>query len=155
MGLFDAIIAPSLKAATDLIGQFHESPTEKAAALQAIQDASVKMMKDSQDYDARMNEIASANITAEAKSGDKFTERARPSFMYVVISILAFNYMGIPLFQVFGSKVAPIQLPGDLLTLFGVCITGYVVSRGVEKIAAMPGDSQANIAGIVKVSQKN
>jgi hypothetical protein len=67
--------------------------------------------------------------------GDKFTERARPSFMYVVIFILCFNYVGLPIFQVFGSKVAPLELPPDLLTLFGVCVSGYVFNRSAEKIA--------------------
>ncbi len=155
MALFDALIAPSLKAVTDLIGQFHESPAEKEAALKAVQEAAMQLQANSQQYDVQLNAIASQNITAEAKSGDKFTERARPSFMYVVIGVIGFNYIGIPVAQIFGSHVAPIQLPGDLLTLFGVCVTGYVVSRSAEKVAAMPGDSQVSLAGVIKVSQKS
>lgn len=155
MALFDALIAPSLKAATDLIGQFHESPDEKAKALQAIQDAADKIRLATMDTDVQLNKIAGDNITAEEKSGDKFTQRARPSFMYVIIAILAFNYMGIPLFQVFGSKVAPIVLPADLLTLFGICITGYVVSRTAEKVSAMPGDSKVSLAGVITASNKS
>jgi hypothetical protein len=155
MALFDSLIKPALDSVTALIGDFHMSPEDKAKAQQAIADAAYKAQQAALDYDTKMNEIAGQNIRAEESSGDKFTARARPSFMYVVILVLAFNYMALPLMQVFGSKVGPIELPADLLTLFGVCITGYVVSRSAEKISRMPGDSQINLAGIVKIGNKN
>ncbi len=153
--LFDSLVAPALKSVTDLISQFHMSPEEKQQAQQAIADASAKAQLAAQDYDAKLNDIAGQNIRAEQASGDKFTQRARPSFMYVVIAVIGFNYMALPLMQVFGSKVGPIELPADLLTLFGVCVCGYVCARSGEKISALPGDSQINLAGIVKIANKN
>ncbi len=152
--LFDSLIKPALDSVNDLIGQFHLDPADKAKAQQAIADASAKAQETAANYDIQLNSIAGQNIRADASSGDKYTARARPSFMYVIIAVLAFNYMALPLFQVFGSHVQPIVLPADLLTLFGVCITGYVVSRSAEKVAALPGDSQISVLG-VKISNKS
>lgn len=152
--IFDSLIKPALDSVTGLISEFHMSPEDKAKATQAVADAAAKAQQASVDYDVRMNQIASDNIKAEAMNGDKFTARARPSFMYLVMSILAFNYIGLKLAEILGSKVQPIQLPTDLLTLFGVCISGYAFSRTVEKIASLPGDSNINVLG-VKIGNKN
>lgn len=152
MGGFATVLGPLVGQAFDgltkIIGEFHMSPEEKVAAQQAIADAQAKAVAAAQDYEVQLNTIAGQNIRADASSGDKFTQRARPTFMYVIIAVLAFNYIGLPFMQVFGSKVLPIVLPGDLLTLFGVCVTGYVMSRSAEKIAALPGDSQVSVLGM-------
>jgi hypothetical protein len=152
--IFDSLIKPALDSVNDLIGQFHLSPEDAAKAKQAIADASATAAKTAADYDVQLNTIASANIRADDTTSDKFTERARPSFMYVIIFVLAFNYAGIPLAEIFGSHVLPITLPADLLTLFGVAITGYSMSRTAEKIAALPGDSQMSVMGI-KIGNKS
>lgn len=155
MALFDALISPALKAVTDLISQFHLSPEEKAQATQAIADASARALLASQQYEVQLNQIASDNIKTEAASGDAYERRARPSFVYLVIAILAFDYIALPLFQVFGSKVAPIELPVPLLELFGAVVLGYVGARSIDKATALPGDSQVSILGIVKVANKS
>ncbi len=155
MALFDALISPALKAVSDIIEQFHLSPEEKLQAQQAIADASDKARTAAFDYDVQLNAIAAKTIQTEESSGDKFTQRARPAFMYVIIAVLAFNYIGLPLAQIFGSKVLPIELPADLLTLFGVTICGYVTARSVDKALALPGESQVNLLGIVKVANKS
>lgn len=152
--LFDSLVKPALDSVNDLISQFHMDPSDKAKAQQAIADASAKAQQAAADYDVQMNAIASSNIRADDATGDKFTSRARPSFMYVIICVFAFNYIGLPLAEIFGSHVQPITLPADLLTLFGVCVTGYVMSRTAEKVASLTGDSQINVLGI-KVGNKS
>lgn len=154
MALWDELVKPALDSVTALIGQFHMSPEEKVQAQQAIADASQKAEQASRDYEVQLNTIASQNIRADATNGDKYTERARPTFMYVIIAVFAFNYIGLPIAQIFGSKIGPIVLPADLLTLFGVCVTGYVFSRTAEKVSAMPGDSQVSVLGM-KVGNKS
>ena len=86
-------------------------------------------------------------------AGDKFAERARPSFLYVIVAILAVDYIVLPLAQIFGSKVLPVTLPADLLTFFGVAVCGYPVSRTAEKVAALPGESEVSLLGL-KVGNK-
>lgn len=153
MPIFDALIKPALDSVTGLVSEFHMSPEDKAKFAQATAEAAAKAAQASVDYDVKLNQIASDNIKADAGTGDKFTERARPSFMYVIIAVLAANYILIPLSNIFGSHVQPVALPGDLLTLFGIAITGYSMSRTVEKVASLPGDSQINVLG-VKVGNK-
>lgn len=154
MPLFESLVAPALQSVTGLIAQFHLSPEQAAQAQQAVADAAAKAQKDAQDYDAKLNDIAGQNIRSETGSADKYTARARPSFMYVVISVIGFNYIGVPIAEMFGSKVVPIVLPSDLLTLFGICITGYVVSRSIDKTMALPGDSAVSFLGM-KVGNKS
>lgn len=154
MAIFDTLIKPALDSVTTLIQQFHMSPEEKQQAQQAIADAAQKAQLAAQDYDVQLNSIAGQNIRADASSGDAYTSRARPTFMYVIIAVIAFNYIGLPLAQIFGSKVGPIVLPADLLTLFGVCVTGYVFSRTAEKVSALPGESSVNVLGM-KIGNKS
>ena len=148
MPLFDSLVKPAFDSVTGLIGEFHMSPEDKAKAQQALADAEQRARQTAADYDGKLNAIAGENIRAEMRCGDKFTERARPSFMYLVMAVLGFNYIAIPCCQIFGSKAQPVYLPGELLTLFGVCITGYVFNRTVEKVASLPGDSQISILGM-------
>lgn len=154
MPIFDALIKPALDSVTGLVSEFHMSPEDKARFAQASADAAAKAAQASVDYDVKLNQIASDNIKADAGTNDKFTMRARPSFMYVIIAVLAANYILIPLSTIFGAKVSPVALPGDLLTLFGVAICGYSVSRTVEKVVSLPGDSSVNVLGM-KVSNKS
>lgn len=75
-------------------------------------------------------QAASDNIKAEEASGDKFTSRARPSFMYLCIFILGMNYVFFPMFN-----RAPVNFPEPLFWLFGSCILGYTGARSWEKFA--------------------
>jgi len=152
--LFDQILKPALDSVTNIIGEFHESPEDKAKAQLALVQASNQLQIAAMEYDAKLNEDASANIRADASSNDKYTMRARPTFMYIVEAILVFNYIGIPLAMLFGAKMQPILLPSDLLMLFGVCVSGYAISRTVEKALALPGDSQLSFLGL-KVGNKS
>ncbi len=154
MALFDSLIKPALDSVTAIIEQFHLSPEDKAKAQEAIAAAQAQAQQASLDYDAKLNDIAGQNIRADATSGDKYTSRARPTFMYIVEAILVFNFIGIPIAEIFGASIAPVILPADLLTLFGVCVSGYAFSRTVEKVASMPGDSQINILGM-KIGNKS
>jgi len=145
---------------TKIVGAFKLSPEQKAAldaAAEANKEKLAEMDRDIQvkamEYEASAIQAASANIQAEAKSGDKFTSRARPMFMYIVEAILAFNYIGIPIAKLLGSTVSPIELPSNLLALFGVCITGYTVFRSLDKFMGLPGDSQVQL-GSLKIGNK-
>jgi hypothetical protein len=135
--------------AQTIIEKFVPDPQAKANALQQLQQNQIEILKMQDDLEAKLNETAGENIRADAQSGDKFTERARPTFMYIVEAILGFNFIVIPAVQLVTGKVlAPFTLPADLLTLFGVCVTGYVMSRTVDKTLALPGESQVSVLGV-------
>lgn len=82
-------------------------------------------------------------LLAEANSTDKWTSRARPSFLYVVyIQILAAIPMGI--LTIFNPEAASLfttgykewlsAIPEPILTMFGFVMTGYVAGRSWEKV---------------------
>lgn len=124
-----------------IVGTFKLSP-EKAAEMQElaaqhaadIQKMQLDLEAKLQDTLAREVEAASQNIRAEASSGDKYTSRARPSFLYVMLGILAANYVVFPLL-----KMPPLQFPDALFWLFGSCMLGYTGARTWEKVYQGPG----------------
>src|SRR6266851_9301109 len=118
----------------DVVGTFKLSPEDKAkfqAAIDAnqkeIQLAQIALESKAQETLARETEAASANIRADAATGDKFTSRARPSFIYVMLGILVANYVVFPIL----ARPA-IAFPDALFWLFGSCMLGYTGARSWE-----------------------
>jgi len=81
-------------------------------------------------------------MLAEAKSNDKWTSRARPSFLYVIyLMIVAAVPMGViyavnPQLAVnitTGVKAWLTAIPKELWTLFGMGYLGYVGGRSFDK----------------------
>lgn len=125
----------------DIVGSFKLSPEKEAELLKmAEENKQALLMKQAelelkaQEVAAREVEAASRNIVAEASSGDRFTSRARPLFMYTVNAILVWNYVVVPMFH-----RDPIALPEALFWLFGSCVLGYTGARTWEKIAPQKG----------------
>lgn len=137
MPLLDTILGGNLgQVVKDVVGTFKLSPEDKAkfqAAVDAnqtqIQLAQIDLEKNANDAMSREVEAASANIRAEATTGDKYTSRARPSFVYVVLVILIANYI---LFPLLGKT--PLTFPDALFWLFGSCMLGYTGARTWEKV---------------------
>jgi hypothetical protein len=121
----------------DVVSQFHLAPEDKAKMQAAIDEnqkeiqlAQIALEAKMQDGVAREVEAASANIRAEATTGDKFTSRARPSFLYIMQGILVANFFLFPLL----GKTA-VAFPDALFWLFGSCMLGYTGARTWEKVA--------------------
>jgi hypothetical protein len=117
------------------------SPEKKAEIQQAMDQNAFEMQKiqaemqaKEQDAIAKEIEIASANIKAEAQSGDKFTSRSRPSFIYMMLVIMVCNYVVFPIIN-----RTPIVFPEALFWLFGSCMLGYTGARTWEKIGMPKG----------------
>lgn len=123
----------------DVVGTFKLSPDDKAKMQAAIDEnqkeiqlAQLALETKAQDELAREIEAASANIRAEATNGDKYTSRARPSFIYVMLAILVANFIVFPLI----GKAA-LVFPDALFWLFGSCMLGYTGARTWEKFTAL------------------
>ena len=114
-----------------VVGTFKLSP-EKAAELESLKEthaadlAKLQLQIESNAQDALTKEVeaASANIRAEAQTGDKYTSRARPTFLYICNLIVFWNYLVVPLM---GRK--PVDFPEPLFWLFGSVMLGYVGAR--------------------------
>jgi len=123
----------------DVVGTFKLSP-EKKAEFEAVVAAHAHELAVKQaelegklaESVSREIEAASANIRAEAGSGDKYTSRARPSFLYVMLAIFVCNYIAFPLLN-----RLPLTFPEALFWLFGSCMLGYTGARTWEKFATI------------------
>jgi hypothetical protein len=106
------------------------------------QIAKLKLMELEQTGDLKELDGAYNAIVAEAKSADKWTSRARPSFLYVIyFMILASVPMGV-LFAyspitaqhiATGMKEWLAAIPNALWTLFGAGYLGYSTARSIDK----------------------
>ncbi len=140
MGVLQNILGGNLlQGVKGLIDSFHLSPEDKAKFQAAVDEnqkeiqlAQLALESKAQDELAREVEAASANIRAEAASGDKYTSRARPSFLYVMLGILTVNYVVFPL-----VGKPPLVFPDALFWLFGSCMLGYTGARSWDKYTIM------------------
>lgn len=108
-----------------------ERERAKLALLQAQQEGELKEL-----------EISMSAIIAEASSSDKWTSRARPSFMYVMYALLLAS---IPMGVLFAFSPATstgiVQgfqlwlgaIPEEMWWLFGAGYLGYAGARTFEK----------------------
>jgi hypothetical protein len=152
MGITDIvktfITGDPLTGIKSLIEEFHLSPEQKAA-LEA-QAAGWEIQKEQivAARDKALDEVAGQNIRAETASTDKYTSRARPTFAYVIIAILAWNYIGLPLVQFcVGRTPQPVVLPDMIVYLFGAWMLGYAGFRSFDKFMALPGVTQLQMPG--------
>ena len=140
MGLLQNILGSNLlQTVKGLVDSFHTSPELKAQMQAAIDEnqtqiqlAQIALESKAQDTLARETEAAGANIRAEAASGDKYTSRARPSVIYVVLVILSANYIVFPLV----GKTA-LVFPDALFWLFGSVVLGYTGARSWDKFTLL------------------
>ncbi len=134
LGIDDAI-ANATKLIDDGINKIWPDPTAKATAeammIKATSDAAIASM-------AQQLSI----ILSDSQSADKWTSRARPSFMYVMYVLMLW---AIPMGLVYavrpdvsaniitGMKAFWAAIPDPMWNFFMVGFTGYAVSRAYEK----------------------
>lgn len=122
-----------------IVGTFKLSP-EKAAELEELKEThtvelaklQIQLQQQAQEAITQEIEAAGQNIRAEATNGDKYTSRARPTFIYVCNVIICWNYIVVPLL-----KEKPVEFPEPLFWLFGSVMLGYVGARSWEKISGV------------------
>jgi esterase/lipase len=124
-----------------IVGVFKLSPAAKAEIEKAKQENIFELAKMQSDMESRVQEAmareieaASSNIRAEAASGDKYTSRARPTFLYLVYAILILQFIVAPVIRSFGVDFMAVELPTDLYWLFGSGYLGYTGARSWEKV---------------------
>jgi hypothetical protein len=119
-----------------VVGTFKLDPEVKAKIEAQIEQNRFEIAKIQAELEAKLEEgrvkeieAAGANIRAEAGSGDRFTSRARPSFIYTMLGIFICNYIIFPL-----VTRPTLTFPEPLFWLFGSCMLGYTGARTWEKI---------------------
>lgn len=105
--------------------------------------AKIELLKAQQDGQLKELEIQLSAILAEANSTDPWTSRARPSFLYVVYTLLLTS---IPMGILYAYSPATAQaislgfsewlkaIPPDIIDLFQYVMLGYIGGRSFEKL---------------------
>lgn len=133
-GIDDAIGSVS-NLLTSAIDKIWPDPSDKAKAeaiaIQAAAEASIAQLKAAQSV-----------MMAEAQSADPWTSRARPSFMYVIYTLILSSIpMGV-LFAIDAETADNVikgfhnwlaAIPESYLDLFGVGYIGYGAARSFDK----------------------
>lgn len=135
MGALDSILSLGIKDLVIAVLDRIKLPPEKKAEIELAMAQNAHELA-RLELELAKTEAASAseNIRAEALSGDAYTRRARPTFLYIVYIILIWNYILLPFVQYAGGQApAPIQLPEPLFWLFGTGYLGYVGARSFDK----------------------
>lgn len=138
MGILDTLFGSGAAGVGTLVekvvGTFHLSPEAKMEFEKQLEEHKFELAKIDAQLEEKYVEAASGNIQAEAKSGDKYTSRARPTFLYICEGILAWNYIAVPIWH-----QVPVALPDALFWLFGSCMLGYTSARTWEKLSGVVG----------------
>ena len=105
--------------------------------------AKLELLKQEQMGNMKELEVSMSAIIAEAQSSDKWTSRARPSFMYVMY-ILFLSALPMGLLFAYSPEVADnvttgvknwlAALPQELYWLFGSGYLGYSAARSYDKV---------------------
>ena len=145
MGLVGDLVGGGLKGILDgastIIGQFHASPEEKAAAQQALLklqiDAALAEKQIAAEIEkAQMADLANLReqMKVELQSTDAYVRRARPTFLWMMYVIFFVNF-GLPaIVGYFGVTAPKIEIPTDLYYIFGGSFLGYSYLRTKEKV---------------------
>lgn len=133
------IIGPIAELGKSLIDRIFP---DKIAQAQERAKAELELAALTQSHEIKETEVQLSAIIAEAQSPDPWTSRARPSFLYVMYTmILASIPMGV-LFSVHpdvassvttGVKLWLEAIPEEMWWLFGAVYLGYTGARTIDK----------------------
>ena len=116
----------------DIIDTFVTDDEEKLKAKQSVQN-----------YDLQKLQMKAQPALEEARSKDRWTSRARPSFLYVMyIYMLLAPLFGLGFWidpvaaqaVIEGMQLFLAAIPGEMWSLFGVGFLGYGAYRTKEKL---------------------
>ena len=138
-GIWGKILGTAASKACDVIDQF---VTDKDLALQVKAELQRSVMQiDVTKYVAQL-EAQKSVLIAEIQGESPLQRNWRPITMMVFVAIIANNYIIYPYLSMFDatkSAVTQLQLPAFMWECLKLGLSGYIVGRSVEKIAAGNG----------------
>jgi hypothetical protein len=139
MALLDSIFGSGLSGVGDLVkkvvGTFKLDPETKAKVELALEQNKFELAKIDSDLESHLADIQGQNIRADAQSGDKFTSRARPAFLWMMTAGVGCAIIIFPLINLFRvGQPLVLEIPDAYLQLFGVGFLGYTGARSWEKV---------------------
>jgi hypothetical protein len=124
-------IAKLAQTADGIIDKYIETPDEKRAAKQWLQEQAFKVTEQqSKEIIATVN-ARSAVVVAELNQGDNYTKRARPTVVYAGLFFIFYCYCLAPLPFLVGEQVS---LPAEFWFTWGGVCSVWSIGRTAERI---------------------
>lgn len=121
--IFD-ILGTIIKPITDVVDNLHTSEEEKLKARAALVELQVKASQQLLDYESKLMKAKADIITAEAQ-GQSWMQRSwRPITMLTFLALVVAD----------SFAWLPNPLAKEAWTLLQLGLSGYILSRGAEKI---------------------
>jgi hypothetical protein len=144
MSIFSELIGGGASGVGDLVkkvvGTFKLDPEVKAQLEAEVERNKFELAKIDADLESKLADIQGQNIRADAQSGDKFTSRARPAFLWMMTFAVGMAIIVFPLINLFrGGPPLVLEIPDAYLSLFGVGFLGYTGARSWEKVSGKGG----------------
>lgn len=118
-----------------VVGTFKLDPTVKAQIEAQLEEKKFELAKMDADLESKLADIQGQNIRADAQSGDKFTSRARPAFLWVITLGVFMAVIVFPIINLIkGGPPLVLDIPTPFLNLFELGFLGYTGARTMEKI---------------------
>jgi hypothetical protein len=137
--IFAGGISDILGKARDIIGEFHASPEQTAAANEKLaelaQQVTLTVLASERDLAVQQASV----IRAEAQSESWLARNWRPILMLVFTYIIAHDFVFAPMFH-----LQSVPIPPDMWELLKLGIGGYIIGRSAEKI--VPATAAAVVA---------
>lgn len=140
MSIFSELIGGGAGGVGDLVkkvvGTFKLDPEVKAKLDAAVEENKFQLAKLDSDLESKLADIQGQNIRADAQSGDKFTSRARPAFLWMITFAIGMAIIVFPIINLIrGGAPIVLIIPDPYLQLFGIGFCGYTAGRSWEKVA--------------------
>lgn len=123
MGFVD-LIAGIFKPAAELIDELHTSEEEKLKQQRRLLEIQAMVLDSSLEYEKEMMTAKADIVNSEAKSEHWITATWRPITMLTFLALAVGDSLG----------WLPNPLRDEAWTLLQIGISGYIVSRGAEKV---------------------
>ena len=113
-------------------------------------EAKAKLLEMSLAADSERIKQQGNIITAEAKSESWLPKNIRPLAILIMLIIVANNFIFAPYLAAFGINVPVLPIPDQMWYVILTGLTGYITSKGYEKVTKMRTDAEImNIARLV------
>lgn len=132
LGIKD-VISEGLKTVGNVIDNIHTSEEEKEEARRKLIELENSLTFKVIDTYQKEIEAQKETIVAEASSENFLASSWRPITALTFTYIIAHNYIIGPIIEAIWGVSIVLPIPPDMWQLLKLMITGYVVSRGVEK----------------------
>ena len=135
-------LGPLIDSATKGLDSLFTSDEERLKGQAELKKLEVEMEKSMNDHMNKVVDAQKSILTQELSSGSWLARNWRPILMTVFITMLAYNYLLIPLITLIRTTfdldfIIPdvADIPEKVWSLLQIGLGGYIVGRSGEKIA--------------------